>query len=86
MSELELVKREVELPKELSEVLLFLKEVVADVKAKKEVTTIVAEAIEPLAKAMEGMDKLDDEWKQHRRESQDAVLLFASDLLDMLLK
>lgn len=81
---MELVKREVELPKEISEVAKFLVEVIKDVKAKKDITTIIGENLTHLMAAIDGFDKLGDEIKQ--KHAYTAIALMVTDIVGILLE
>lgn len=63
--EVQLVKKEVEVTKEANEVFVALVELIKDIKAKKDITTIMAENITVLFAAVEGFEQLDDEIKHH---------------------
>ena len=63
MAEVQLIKKEVEVPKEASEVLDLVVELVADIKAGKDAGAITGENIPGLMKAIDGFEKIADEVK-----------------------
>jgi hypothetical protein len=79
---MDLVKKEVSVPKELNEVGVFIVELLKDIKAKKGVTLIIGENLTNLMTAVEGFDKLGDEVKSV--ESYDFYALLASDIAKAL--
>lgn len=63
------VKVEIEVGKETKEVADALKALILDIKAKKDISLIAAENLSSLLKAVEGVDKLDDELKSSARNA-----------------
>ena len=61
--EVQLLKKEVEVTKEASEVFFALAELVKDIKAKKSVAEIGQENLSNLFAAVQGFEMLDDEVK-----------------------
>ena len=78
-----LVKRELEVPKEMNDVALFLVKIVADIKAKKPVAELLAGSLAGLMSAVEGYDLLDDEAKL--AEAYNLYGILVSDLAKVLL-
>lgn len=64
-----------DLPKELNDIRLCIVELVADIKAKKDLTVIVAETVPNLIRAVEGFDALDAETKDAAALNVGALLL-----------
>lgn len=58
---MEFVEQTVKMPKELADVKKAIVELVADIAAKKEIATVVAENLPLLMAAIEGFDKMKDE-------------------------
>lgn len=50
----------------------------------EDMPAIVTAAVTQLAPAVQGLEKLDDEWREHPGEVSKAVALLASDLVDVL--
>lgn len=73
---METVTVEIEVGKESKEVADALGDLVADIKAGKEVAAIVAENIPGLLKAIDGFDKLDDEMKAVSRNATVAYVAY----------
>ena len=63
MSNVQLVKKEVEVTKEASEVFEAMAAIIKDIKAKKPVTEIAVGNFKKLSDAVEGFEQLDDEVK-----------------------
>lgn len=59
----QLLKKEVEVTKEASEVFEAMAELIKDIRAKKGVAQLTAENLQGLMKAIDGFDQLDDEVK-----------------------
>ena len=59
---------QVEVAKEIDDVLVLVKELVADIKAKKDAATLMAENIQHLMTAIEGIDKIPQELKEELSE------------------
>lgn len=81
----ELIKKEVMVPKELQEVLNCLKTIVNAVKLGLPVTEIVANAIPPFLVAVEGVQNVPTEIKEHMKASVDAGLLFGNEVTFLFL-
>jgi hypothetical protein len=81
---MELLKKEVSVPKEVSEVFDALALLVAEIKAKKEVAVIVAESLPAIIKAVDGFQNLGEEVKS--AEFYDAAALGLGQLLKAILK
>lgn len=79
---MELVKREVEVPKEMNDVAMFLVQLVGDIKAKKPIAEIIAGSLAGLMASVEGWDKLDDEAKL--KEAYNLYGLLLADLAKAL--
>lgn len=75
---MDLVKREVEVPKELNDVGVLVVELLKDIKAKKPVSAIISENIANLYAAVEGFDQLGAEAKA--KEAFDFYALLAADI------
>lgn len=75
---METVKKEINVPKELNDVGVFVVELIKDIKAKKGVTLIIGENLTNLMTAVEGFDKLGAEAKS--AESFDFYALLAADI------
>lgn len=58
-----LIKVELEVPKESKEVIDAVVELIKDLKAKKDLTAILAENIAVLSMAIEGLDQIKEELK-----------------------
>lgn len=63
MSEVQLIKKEVEVTKEASEIFYAMAELIKDIKAKKSVAEIGQENLSNLFAAVQGFEMLDDEVK-----------------------
>jgi len=72
----EKVKVELEIGKESKEVADAIGDLVADIKAGKEVAVIIAENIPGILKAIEGFEKLDDEMKDASRNATGAYVAY----------
>lgn len=81
---MEVVKKEIEIPKELSEVATFIVELIKDIMAKKDIATISAENLPLLMAAVNGFDAMKDELKDER--VFDLAALLASDIAKVLKK
>lgn len=81
---MDIVIKQLEVPKEMSEIVDALVGLVADIKAKKDISMIVAENLQPLMAAVEGFDKLGEEAKSE--QSYNAYALLVSGLAKELLK
>lgn len=77
-----LVPETLQLPKEMNEIRTAIRELVADIKAGKEVGALAGENLQNLIVAVEGFDKLDEEAKS--QESYAVYGLLASDLAKIL--
>lgn len=84
MSEVEKVKVELEIPKEMSEIKFFLVELLKDIKAKKDVTQLIGENITNLVAAVDGFEKLDDEVKDPSIYAFGGIL--AGEIVEVLVK
>lgn len=81
---IELVKEEIQVPKEMQDVRKFLVGLVEDIKAKKDVSLIAAENLPTLMIAIEGFSQLGEEAKDEH-----APMLFgllAADLAKVFMK
>lgn len=78
------VKKEVELPKELSELSTLVVELLKDIVAKKGVTAISAENLPLLMTAVQGFDLMDEELKDDK--VYDLAALMVSDIIKVLKK
>ena len=65
MAEVVLIKKEIEVTKEASEVFFALAELLKDIMGKKSVAEIGAENLTNLFTAVHGFEQLDDEVKHH---------------------
>lgn len=81
---IELIEKVLKVPKELLDVEIALTELVKDIKEKKDIGLIVAENLFLLITAVEGYDKLDDEFKSEF--GPNVIALMASDLVSALKK
>lgn len=81
---MELVKLEIEVPKEMNDVRLFLVQLVNDIVAKKGVTEIIASSLPSLITAVDGFQKLSEEAKA--KEAYNLYGLLAADLAKSLAK
>ena len=63
---MELVKKEVELPKESVEAMELVLSLVKGIKAKKDVTALVAENLQPLMLAIQGAEQIPAELKDNK--------------------
>lgn len=79
---MELVKVEVEVPKEMLDVKNFLVGLVKDIKAKKSIVEISAGSLPALMTAFDGFDKLSEEAKA--AQSYDLYALLAADIAKAL--
>lgn len=79
---MELVKVEIEVPKEMLDVKTFLVELVADIKAKKSVASIAAENLPNLMAAVDGFNKLGEEAKVEQANNLYGLLV--ADLIKAL--
>ena len=59
---------QVEVAKEIDDVLVLVKELIADIKAKKDAAALMAENIQGLMTAIEGIDKIPQELKEELAE------------------
>jgi hypothetical protein len=57
----DLVSREVKVPKNVDEVRMLIVGLVEDIKAKKELQALIAENLQPLLAAVEGIEKMGEE-------------------------
>jgi hypothetical protein len=78
---MELVKVEVEVPKELKEVSDFVVELVKDLKDKKAIELVLGENLPNLLKAIEGFDQLGEEVKSAHAVKLGGLL--AADLVNV---
>jgi len=69
----------VEVPKELNELCVALRELIKDVAAKKDLAVVAAENLPNLAAAVQGLDQLAVEFKEDRAAFARAVGLLISD-------
>jgi len=77
-----LVKVELEVPKEMNDIRLFIAQLLLDIKAKKPVTEIMAGSLGGLMAAIEGWDQLDEEAKL--KEAFNLYGLLAADIAKAL--
>jgi hypothetical protein len=80
-----LVSKEIQVPKELEEVLVLVRGLVADLKNKKPVAELAAGALPNLLSAVDGIDQLDDEWVAHQDAFLKAGALFGVEVVSALL-
>lgn len=81
---MELIKKEIELPKELSEVSTLVVELLKDIVAKKDVAAISAENLPLLMTAVNGFDAMKEELKDDK--VFDLAALMVSDIIKVLKK
>lgn len=81
---MQLVKKEVELPKELSEVAIFVVEILKDIMAKKDIAAISAENLPNLMAAVQGFENMAEELKDEK--VFDVAALMVSDIIKVLKK
>lgn len=81
----ELIKEEVECPKELNDVRKAVVAVVEDVKAGKDVGEIATGNLQLLADAISGLDKIPDEISEDLSNSVKCLGLLGGDLAGILL-
>ncbi len=79
---MELVKLEVEVPKEMLDVKNFLVELVQDIKAKKGIAAIAGENLPNLIVAFDGFEKLGEEAKSEQANNLYGILV--ADLIKAL--
>lgn len=79
---MELIKFELESPKEIMEVVQAIVGIVADIKAKKELPVLAAENLPALLKAFEGADQIPAEIKD--AHAVNAAMYLASQLIAVL--
>ncbi len=77
-----LVKLELEVPKEMNDIRLFVVKLVADLKAKKPITEVIGGALAGLMTAIEGFDQLDEEAKM--KEAYNLYAMLAADIAAVL--
>ncbi len=77
-----LVKIELEVPKEMNDVRLFVVQLLMDIKAKKSTAELIAGSLGGLMTAVEGWDQLDDEAKM--KEAFNLYALLAADIAQAL--
>lgn len=77
-----LVKIELEVPKEMNDIRVFLVQVISDLKAKKPIAEVIAGSLGGLMAAVEGYDQLDEEAKL--AEAYNLYALLASDIAKAL--
>lgn len=79
----ELLKKELEVPRNVQEISDLLVGLVEDLKAKKPLSALLSENMPPLMVAIEGLDKLGEEAKSP--QLYNAIALLAADLARVLL-
>lgn len=81
---MELIKKEVELPKELSEVATLFVELLKDILDKKDISVISAENLPLLMNAVSGFDAMKEELKDDK--VFDLAALMVADIVKVLKK
>lgn len=79
-----LVDVSVKLPKELNDARVALVSVVADIKAGKSISEIAAGNFPKLVDAVQGVDKIGEEVKQHPKETAALAGLLGGELVGAL--
>ena len=77
-----LIKLEIEVPKEMNDVRVFIVQLIMDIKAKKPTAELIAGSLGGLMSAIEGWDQLDEEAKL--KEAFNLYGLLASDIAKAL--
>jgi hypothetical protein len=77
--------KQIEIAKELDDVLSLVVELVKDLKAKKAIGDLASENLPGLMSAMSGIDQVGDELKLNRKEAIQTVALRVSELVEALL-
>lgn len=77
--------KQVQIAKELDDVLSLVVELVKDLKAKKGIAELASENLPGLMAAMSGIDQVGDELKLNRKEAVQTVALKVSELVEALL-
>lgn len=78
-----LVKVELEVPKEMNDVKVFLIQLVQDIKEKKDIAVIISSSLPALISAVDGYEKLGEEAKL--AEAYNMYALLVADLAKVLL-
>lgn len=81
---MEVVKKEIEVPKELNEVAVFVVELLKDIMAKKDIAAISAENLPNLMAAVNGFEAMKEELKDEK--VFDLAALMVSDIVKVLKK
>ena len=81
---MEVVKKEIEVPKELNEVCVFVVELLKDIVAKKSVTDISAENLPNLMAAVNGFEAMKEELKDDK--VFDLAALMVADIVKVFKK
>lgn len=80
-----LVKKEVEIAKELDDVMALVVELVKDIKAGKGAAELASENIGNLMTAVSGIDQVQDELKLNKQAAVQGVALRVAELVSVLL-
>lgn len=78
-------QKQVEIAKEVDDVLELLVAIVRDLKAKKDTNALLSDNLPKLLDAITGVDQLDDELKQNRPQVMNAAGLRIAELVEVLL-
>lgn len=78
-------QKQIDVAKELDEVMLLIVGLVGDIKAKKSPGEIAAGRLGDLMNALGGMDQLDDEMRLNRKAALGVIGLRMGELADALL-
>jgi hypothetical protein len=78
-------KREVDVAKEIDDVMKAVVEIVKDVKEKKSVADIAMENMQNLIDALSGVDQMGSELEENRAAAMSTVALRVAELADLLL-
>lgn len=81
---MEVVKKEIEVPKELNEVCVFVVELLKDIIAKKSIAEISAENVPNLMAAVNGFEAMKDELKDDK--VFDLAALMVADIVKVFKK
>lgn len=80
-----LEQKQVDVPKELSDVQDLVLGLIVDLKAKKPLAEVASGRLSELMAALDGFDKVGEELKLHRKEALKSLGLFVGELADALL-
>jgi hypothetical protein len=78
----EMIRKEIQVPRNVDEIRVLIVGLLEDIVQKKELQALIAENLQPLLAAIEGIDKLSEEAKS--KEVYNVAALLAADVIRVL--